>query len=223
MKYLPINLAVRDRPVIIVGGGSVAQRKCATLLAAGARVTVIAPQVGPDLQQAVAGGRVRHIPRQYRRGDLAGALLVFAATDRPEVNRAVAAEAAESHMLVEVADAPQSGTFTSPAVFSQGDLLIAVSTAGRAPALAGVIRRQLEARYGPEYAETARLLGRVREKLLTQAANSSYNKQILKELAEQLPVLFAANARVEIDNLLQDRCGPAYSLAALEAAPEDSP
>ena len=223
MNQLPINLSITGKPVIILGGGSVALRKCRTLLDAGAQVTIVAPELCTELQALAAAGALRHLPRPFRAGDLAGALLVFAATDQPEVNRAVAQEATTAGILAEITDAPALGAFTSPAVLSRGELLLAVSTGGRAPALAGVIRRELEERFGPEYGEAVRVLGAVREKLLTQTANSSYNKGILKELAERLPALFAAHALAEIDNLLQERCGPGFSLADLKAAPEDLP
>jgi precorrin-2 dehydrogenase/sirohydrochlorin ferrochelatase len=223
MKYLPINLDVAGKQVLIVGGGAVALRKCGPLLKAGARVRVVAPTLCARIAELATAGKIRYISKQFEPMDIAGMFLVYAATDLPEVNRAVADEAARKGILAEITDAPALGNFTSPAIFSQGDLLLAVSTGGKAPALAAAVRRELAGHFGPEYAKTARLIGMAREKLLTQTANRTYNEQILKELADRLPLLFAADAIFEIDKLLQDRCGPGFALATLDAAPEDSP
>ncbi|HEX9023135.1 MAG TPA: bifunctional precorrin-2 dehydrogenase/sirohydrochlorin ferrochelatase [Geobacteraceae bacterium] len=223
MRYLPINLDIRGKPVIIVGGGSVATRKCLALLSAGARVTVIAPALTASLSQCVQRGEVIHLPRNYAKGDLSGAFLVFAAANSRAVNRAVARAAKELGIPVDIADAPDTGDFVSPAYLSRGDLLITVSTGGRSPALAGRIRRELEDRYGPEYAMVLRLMGKVREKLLTEKRNSSYNKKILSALVEQdLPELIKNGRATDIDHLLLKLCGPGYSLAGLGMGDKDN-
>ena len=203
MRYFPINLDLRGKPVVIVGGGAVAARKCQALLAAGARVTVIAPTLAGSLRGLVENGGVTHLARKYSEGDLAGACLVFAATDSRMVNRAVANEAKRNGIPADITDAPELGDFTSPAVISRGDLLITVSTGGEFPALARKVRMELEKRYGPEYADLIKILGKVREKLLTEKANSPYNKKILNQLVElDLPELLKKNSAAEIDHLL---------------------
>ena len=223
MRYLPINLDVRNKPVVVIGGGTVAARKCAALLAAGARITVIAPAIAPPLETLVAEGTIAHHATSYTSAALTGAFLVIAATDSPEVNRAVADEAATHGILAEITDSPELGSFTSPAFVSRGELLISVATGGRAPALSAAIRAELAERYGPEYARITSLLGAVREKLLTASGNHTYNKKILNELAERLPVLLRKNATADIDQLLRQLCGPDCSLAALEPGPKDVP
>jgi precorrin-2 dehydrogenase/sirohydrochlorin ferrochelatase len=215
MRYLPINLDVRDKPVVVVGGGAVAFRKCAALLAAGARVTLIAPDLDRSLAEMCADGRVRHVAHAYVPTDLAGAFLVFAATDSPAVNRAVADEAGARAILADIADAPDSGSFTLPAVMRRGELLIAVSTGGKSPALARLIRTQLETLYGAEYGTALELLGSLREKLLTEKGNSAYNKEIFNALAEQLPALIRNGSTAEIDNLLVKLLGPGATLTGL--------
>ncbi len=221
MRYFPINLDVRDRPVVLVGGGPVAARKCSALLDAGARVTIIAPRLDSGLAELCARGRIRHLAREFASGDLAGAFLAFAATDSPDVNRAVAQEARSRAILADVADAAELGTFTLPAVVNRGDLQIAISTGGRSPALARVIRCHLEALYGPEYGEALELLGRIREKLLTEKGNSAYNKQIFNALAEQLPHLIRTGSGADIDNLLKRLCGPGFNLAGFASKGKD--
>lgn len=223
MRYFPVNLDIRDKPVIIVGGGGVAARKCRALLAAEARITVIAPTLEPRLHELAVQGRITHLAREYAPGDLAGAFLVFIATNSRIVNRAVANEAKNRNLLADVVDAPVMGNFTSPAVLARGDLLIAVTTSGKSPALARKIRAELELRYGPEYAEALRLLGKVREKLLTETGKSTYNEQIFNRLvAHDLPALLKCNATSEIDHLLLKLVGPGFTLAELGMGKKDS-
>ena len=221
MRYFPINVDIRGKPAIVVGGGAVAARKCSAIIDAGARVTVIAPKLGSALAEMSERGSIRHVAREYAPGDLAGAFLVFAATDSPEVNRAVAEEAKARAILADVADAPDLGSFTLPAVMRRGNLQVAVSTGGRSPALARQIRAQLEALYGPEYGTALELLGLLREKLLTGKGNSTYNKQIFNDLAGRLPALIRNGSTAEIDNLLKELLGPETTLAGLELRGKD--
>lgn len=223
MRYFPINLDIQNKPVTVVGGGSVALRKCLRLVAAGGRVTVIAPRLDPGLQELAASGRISHLAREYAPGDLAGAVLVFAATDHPAANRAVAEEARRRGILADITDAPWLGSFTSPAAVSRGELLLTVSTGGQAPALSRRIREELETMFGPEYAAVLDLLGRVREKLLTGKGESAYNGQILNALAgSDLPALFRNHAFAELDHLLLSLCGPGFTLAELGVSEKDS-
>ena len=194
MRYLPINLDIRGRNAVIVGGGPVAARKCSMLLAAGARVTVIAPALTRSLKQLSEDGKIDHLPREYRDGDLAGSFLVFAATDNSAVNREVGEEAKDRGIMANIADSPDLSAFVSPAVISRDELLITVSTGGLTPALAGRIREELEAHYGPEYAQLNNILGRVREKLLTEGNDSTYNSQLVRTIAQRLIAELSAKA-----------------------------
>lgn len=223
MRYFPINLDIRDKPVVLVGGGAVAARKCLALLAAGARVTVIAPELDQGLGELCAQGEIRHLARQFTPGDLAGAFLALAATDSAEVNAAVAGEASARGILADIADAPELGAFTLPALLRRGDLLIAVSTGGKSPALARRIRRELEERYGPEYGTAVMLLGKLREKLLTEKGNSAYNKELFNELVDHdLPALIRNHSTAQIDHLLTKLFGPGFTLAGLGVAEKDT-
>jgi precorrin-2 dehydrogenase len=221
MGYLSFNIQIKDKSVVIIGGGGVAERKVTTILPSDARVTVISPTLTYTLQKLRDNGQIGHVARRYEEGDLAEAFIVIAATDDHDVNRAVAEEAEKLKILVEVTDNPASGNITSPAMIRQGDLSIAISTNNKAPALSAAIRRDLLRVFGPEYAKTVRLLGVIREKLLTDGAGSTYNKQVLSDLAENLPELFAADAVAEINRLLQKHFGEGYTLATFESAIED--
>lgn len=216
MPQLAISLNIREKQVIVIGGGRVAARKCITLIRSRARVTVIAPWLAPPMLRLVRRGWLEHCERGYRRGDLDGAVLVFAATDSVEINRSVAAEAAERGLLVNAVNLPEASSFSSPAVVVRGDLVLSASTDGDSPTLARKVRRALAADYGREYAMTVKLLGAVREKLLTRCDNRTYNKRILNDLAESdIPAMVKNESFDEIDRLLLALCGPEFSLEAL--------
>lgn len=224
MTQFPVNLNIRDRQAVIVGGGAVAARKCLLLLEAGARITVIAPVLDSCLEALEMEGRIACHARPYLKGDLAGAFLAFAATDDPTVNRAVAEEAESLGILADIAAAPELGSFTTPAAFRRGDLLVTVSTGGKSPALARTISTDLAQQLGPEYAEALAILGAVREKLLTVRNNRTYNRAILRTLANaDLPGLVRRGEHEAIDRLLTTNAGPDFTLAALGLRPEDPP
>jgi len=160
--YFAAFLDLRRRRCLVVGGGEIGERKARALLACGAEVTVVSPTVTPGLAALAIVGRVVERRRPFRRSDLRGCALVVAATGNPEVDDAVAALARRARVLVNVVDRPERCDFIVPSVLQRGQLQIAVSTGGRSPALAREIRRRLEARFGPEYAELVARTGRAR-------------------------------------------------------------
>ncbi len=133
---------------MVVGGGAVANRKARKLLQARAEVVVISPEVKPEIESMAV--EVRR--RRYEEGDLEGAYLAFTATDSREVNAAVAREARERGIPVNVADRPSEGDFALPSTLRRGRLQVAVSTGGASPALARRIREELEEVFGYEWA-----------------------------------------------------------------------
>ena len=173
MVLYPINLHLTGCPVLVVGGGQVAERKINTLVAAQAAVTIISPELTPGLQVLAKNGALRWRQRIYESGDIETFSLVFCTTNRREVNQTVAREARERGKLVNVADGPEEGNFSLPALVRRGDLLLTVSTGGQSPALVRKLRRELEALYGPEYEELLLLLGRIREEMKEYFATSS--------------------------------------------------
>jgi precorrin-2 dehydrogenase/sirohydrochlorin ferrochelatase len=216
MNYFPILLDIRNRTAIVFGGGNVAERKCLSLLRAGARVRVVSPESVPGIATLASEGRLEHLRREYRQGDVSDAFLVFAATGRQKVNQAIAEEATLRGIPVNIADCPEMSTFVSPAVVARGDLLITVSTGGKSPALAGKIRQELEDCFGIEYDKALRLLGAVREKLLTVNQGSQYNKKLFNRfVSHDLPGLVKNKSFDEIDHLLRDIFGPDFTLDKL--------
>lgn len=142
---LPIMLRVGDRPCVVVGGGRVALRKATSLLAAGACVTVVSPDVTPDLARLVAGGRLRHRARRFAPADVRGAFLAIAATDDAAVNRLVLEACRRHGVLCAATDAQwESADFISPAVAADQELTVTVSTNGRACRRAKQIKEVLQ-------------------------------------------------------------------------------
>ncbi|GAM08742.1 siroheme synthase [Geobacter sp. OR-1] len=216
MPQLTISLDLHGKPAVVVGGGRVAARKCLTLIRCGADVTVISPLPATGVQRLVRLALINHLPRNYSEGDLKGAVIVFAATDQPEINRRVASEAAMHGVPVNVADSREFSSFSSPATLRRGELSIAVTTGGSAPALSRRIRKQLAVIYGREYADTVALLGKIREKLLTQNDNRRYNKRILSDLANSpIPELLKNGMPREVEHLILELCGPGFTLDEL--------
>jgi siroheme synthase-like protein len=152
MRYYPIFLDLRGRDVLVVGAGPVSLRKCVALVEAGAKVTVVSPQAVPEFK----GLGVTMIHREFRCYDVQSQALVFAATDRRDVNAEVARCAAEKGIPVNVADAPQECSFLVPARVERGSLQVAISTSGEDPRLAKRLRIQLEALLDQAEQELAR-------------------------------------------------------------------
>ena len=139
-RFYPIFLDVADRRAVVVGGGKVAYRKAAALLEAGASVTAVAPEFDERLRTL----SVERIEREYREGDLEGAILAFAATNQRAVNAQVAREAKADGIPVNVADAPGECDFIVPARIRRGGIQVAISTSGANPSLAASIRGAVE-------------------------------------------------------------------------------
>jgi siroheme synthase-like protein len=158
-------MLVRGRRVVVVGGGRIAARKIEPLLDLGAVVTVVAPRVGDQVRAWAGEGRLELVERPFAAGDLAGAWLVFTATDDAAVNAAVAAEGDAERVWVNSADDPANCSFTLMSVIRRADLVVAVGTGGRSPALAAHVRRQLAEEFGPEYETLLEVLSDAREGL----------------------------------------------------------
>ena len=144
MGYYPIFLDVTDRPVLLVGGGHVALEKIGKLVDHGARVTVVSPELIPEVRAYIDDGRAELIERPFLSGDTAGAFLVMVATDDGEVNRSIADEARAAGILVNAADDASNCDFILPSLVRRGELAIAASTGGTSPAMARWLRERLE-------------------------------------------------------------------------------
>lgn len=168
MGYYPVFLELTGRPAVVIGGGPVAERKVEGLLATGAAVTVVSPALGTGLETLASEGKIRHIRRHYRRGDLADSQLAFAATGDRDVNAAVAREGRERGVWVNAADDSAHCDFILPGVVRRGELVVAVATGGSSPALARAIREELEAHFTEDYVLLTEVVTEVRQELRRQ-------------------------------------------------------
>lgn len=149
-SFYPIYIDLYNKPVLVVGGGTVAYRKVKTLLEYDALVRIVSPQVIPDLKNIIDRKRCVWIEKEYASEDIQDAVLVFSCTEKEEVNAQVAADSKDSCRPANVVDDPDKCTFIVPSVLKRGDLSIAVSTAGNSPIVARQIRQELENIYGDE-------------------------------------------------------------------------
>lgn len=218
MTYYPVFLRLGGERCVVIGGGDVAERKVASLLEAGAKVTVVSPTLTAGLAELVASGAVAHRRRAYRDGDLAGARLAYAATGDAALHAELARAAAAAAVLLNVADRPQWCSFIVPSVLRRGDLTVAVSTGGGSPALARRAREELEAMLGPEWERALDILARLRRHLRASDLPSGERQRILRGLvASDLLARLRQPDRPAVDRLLAEHAGAGVSLASLGA------
>jgi len=178
MKTYPIMLDLTGRRCVVVGGGPVGLRKAATLAAAGADVLLIDPA---EVEGADDG--VEHLRAAYSPAQLAGARLVLACTDDPELNELIADDARAAGALANAVDQPDECDFFVPAVAGDGDVIVAVGTGGSAPALARKLKDRL-ARHLPErVGEFAAALAEARRSIRADVADVDRRARVLRKLA----------------------------------------
>jgi siroheme synthase-like protein len=182
--YYPIYVQLREQTCVVIGGGKIAEGKVDGLLAAEAKVTVIAPDLTPHLHQLAEEKRITYLARTYQPGDLRGAFLIICATDQAEINHQVWQEANANHQLVNVVDDTPRCTFIAPSILRKGDLTIAISTSGKAPALAVRLKERFQREIGPEYARFLELAGELREPLAQHIPDFETRKALWYELVD---------------------------------------
>jgi precorrin-2 dehydrogenase/sirohydrochlorin ferrochelatase len=178
--YYPSFLNLKKKKTVVVGGGRVAERKILSLIRTGAVITVISPEITKRIGKEKEKGTIRHISRQYRRGDLKDSFLVIAATDSRVVNEKVSKDAP---CLVNVVDTPELCNFIVPSVINRGPLTIAISTGGVSPALSRSLRQELERIYGHEISDYLKLLQKIRAEAIKLIRNPKKRGVFLKSVA----------------------------------------
>jgi len=186
MKYYPVCLNVTGKKCIVVGGGEVGERKVKRLVECGANVVVVGKMLTPTLKTMTGEGRIAHIDADYDETHIHGAFLVIGATDRDEVNERISRQAREKNILVNIVDDPARCDFILPSLLQRGDLLIAISTGGKMPALARRLREELEGHYGPEYATLLTILGELRKEVIARGYSSPKNKRLFTALVNDI-------------------------------------
>jgi precorrin-2 dehydrogenase/sirohydrochlorin ferrochelatase len=191
MRYYPIFLDIAGKPVIVIGGGNIAHVKVVGLLKAGAEVTVVSPELNAEMAALSAQGRFRHFERDYEPGDLEGYTLAFVATDDRSVNSTVADEGKARKVWVNAVDDPPYCDFIMPGIAQKGDLIIAISTSGRSPAMARKMREEIEDFLTDDWAAMLELAAEVRAELREQGKlidaeiwNKALDAELKKLLAE---------------------------------------
>ena len=196
MSLFPLFVKLQGRPVVVVGGSNIAAGKIPGLLQAQARVTVIAPEVNPQVSAWVNAGDVRWLAKPFAPEDLQDATLVIAATSIPAVNASVFQAAGARGIFCNAVDDIDNCHFYYGSIVQRDDLQIAISTNGKSPALAQRLRKELEQQYPPEYAAWVDSLGDAREKLRASSdpkKDFEENKAILHRLAS--PEMFSRFVR----------------------------
>ncbi len=166
MKYYPLFLNLKDKPVLLVGAGHVAAQKIPALLESQAKITVVAPEALWAIQLLAKDKKLAWRKRAFRPSDVKGMRLVIAATNREAVHNKIAAQARKQRIWVNIVDVTPLCDFIAPAIVSRGDLQVAISTGGAAPAMAKFLRRKLEPILGPEYGQFVELAQRYRPAIM---------------------------------------------------------
>ncbi len=185
MSLFPIFLKLTGRRCTVIGAGHLAESKIASLRAADAAVTVIAPEAIPAIVEQAAVGELTLHQRHYRNGDLKDVFLVVAATNDPAVNRAVFAEATASGVLCNAVDDPPFCDFYFPSVVRRGDLQIAISTAGNSPALAQQLRKELNEQLPVDLGDWLTELGNLRREVVASEPLNEERRLFLHQLAQR--------------------------------------
>jgi len=185
MNLFPMFVKLRGRQVVVVGGGEIAAGKIDALLAAGAKIRLVAPEVHLSLVSAIRTRKIEWLSREFAPGDLDGAALAIAATSAPGVNASVFREAEARGIFCNAVDDIENCHFYYGSVVQRGDLQIAISTNGKSPALAQRLRQELEQQFGPEYEVWLEWLGAARELLRAADGGTDDTKKMLHHLASK--------------------------------------
>ena len=211
MRYYPVNLDIKGRQCLVVGGGRVGSRKVDTLVQCGAEVTVVSAEVSPTVKQLADEKAILLKQRAYQASDVEGMFLVIGATDNETLNRQINADAERLNLLCNIADRPEICNFILPAIVRRGSFVMAISTAGKSPAFAKHVRKRLETQFGPEYGVMLELMGAIRSKLLAGAHEPEVHKPLFEQLIDGDLVALIKDQQIDrIDQLLERVLGPGY-------------
>ncbi|WP_324015754.1 siroheme synthase CysG [Aeromonas hydrophila] len=227
MDYLPIFCRLDNKPVLLVGGGEVAERKARLLLDAGAQLTVVAPELDPELAELAANGSIEWLAGEFAPQQLAGKWLVVAATDRREVNALVYQSANQARIFANVVDDPKRSSFIMPSIIDRSPLMVAISSGGKAPVLARLLREKLEALLPQHLGAVAAFAGSLRERVKARFASMGERRRFWERLlgADRLGQALArgdsASANQLADSLFADESQSGGEVVLVGAGPGD--
>ncbi len=206
MGYIPIFTDVAGERCLVIGGDSIAEVRVRTLLEANACVAVIAPAITTALAEWEQAGRITVARRRYQDGDLDGHALAFC-TDLTEDLDAIVSAARALRLPLNVMDRPALCSFIVPAVVRRGDLQVAISTGGASPALAGIIRGELDELFGPEYESLLDLMRVLREHLRSRELTASERAVLLRGLATELHTAMLQHDHAAVEGIVARKLG----------------
>jgi precorrin-2 dehydrogenase / sirohydrochlorin ferrochelatase len=186
MSLFPAFLKLAGRRCVVVGAGAVAEEKIESLLRAGAKIKVVAPEATARVRAWARAKKVSWQAREFRAADLAGAFLVVAATSSPKVHARIFQQSRRLGVLCNAVDDPVHCDFYYGAVVRRGELQIAISTGGQSPALAQRLRKKLEKQIGAEYERFVTTLGAARKRLFAKSISPARRKALLHALASEM-------------------------------------
>ncbi|QHQ53022.1 siroheme synthase CysG [Aeromonas media] len=227
MDYLPIFCRLDNKPVLLVGGGEVAERKARLLLDAGAHLTVVAPELDPELAELAANGSIEWLAGEFAPAQLTGKWLVVAATDRREVNALVYQSANQARIFANVVDDPKRSSFIMPSIIDRSPLMVAISSGGKAPVLARLLREKLEALLPQHLGAVAAFAGSLRERVKARFASMGERRRFWERLlgADRLGQALArgdsASANQLADSLFADESQTGGEVVLVGAGPGD--
>jgi siroheme synthase-like protein len=208
MRYgYPVFLDLQDQPCVVFGGGWMAEEKARGLVAAGARLTVVSAELDPSFGPLIASADCHWIARDYQPGDLRGYFLAVSAGDR-QYNAAIWAEGQRENVIVNCLDDPPHCRFIYPSIHRQGELVVALSTTGKCPALAVRLRERLAAQLGPEYGAFLEIVGRFRDRLAGLVPDFATRKAVWYQLVDSPAIELLrrgkrSQAEAELESIVQ--------------------
>ncbi|WP_439835552.1 siroheme synthase CysG [Aeromonas enteropelogenes] len=227
MDYLPIFCRLDNKPVLLVGGGEVALRKARLLLDASARLTVVAPELDSELAELAANESIEWLAGEFAPAHLTGKWLVVAATDRREVNALVYQSANQARIFANVVDDPKRSSFIMPSIIDRSPLMVAISSGGKAPVLARLLREKLEAMLPQHLGAVAAFAGSLRDRVKARFATMGERRRFWERLlgADRLGQALAqgdsASANQLADNLFADESQTGGEVVLVGAGPGD--
>ncbi|MFM5510484.1 siroheme synthase CysG [Aeromonas rivipollensis] len=227
MDYLPIFCRLDNKPVLLVGGGEVAERKARLLLDAGAQLTVVAPELDPELAELAANGSIEWLAGEFAPAQLTGKWLVVAATDRREVNALVYQSANQARIFANVVDDPKRSSFIMPSIIDRSPLMVAISSGGKAPVLARLLREKLEALLPQHLGAVAAFAGSLRDRVKARFATMGERRRFWERLlgADRLGQALArgdsASANQLADSLFAEESKAHGEVVLVGAGPGD--
>ena len=220
MVYFPIFVRLAGEPVLVVGGGEVAARKIELLLSAGAKVTVVAPELIEELAAKASAGCLVHVAAEFSPDHLNGMRLVIAATDKHAVNAWVAHQAERRNLLVNVVDDRELSRFIVPAIVDRSPVIVAVGSSGDAPVLTRRLRESLEVFIPQRLGALARFAGRLRATVKQRLADLGARRRFWENFFDGPVAADIVAGRLDADHVA---AGSRFDAALVQAAQQAKP